>query len=91
MGLMKSWVPFLTKAKRTSNPSEWVRLLAPRRALHLCVPTVQFQQVGAGEGLPGQQAFAGQMFGRLTEDALGFLQVRRIQLPCVPASDNQIE
>jgi hypothetical protein len=31
------------------------------------------------------------MFGRLPEDAIGFLQVRRIQLPCVPASDNQIE
>jgi hypothetical protein len=52
---------------------------------------MQLQQVGTGEGLPCQQTFAGQMFGCLSEDMLGFLQVCRIQLPRVPACDNEIE
>jgi hypothetical protein len=52
---------------------------------------MQLQQVGTGEGLPCQQTFAGQMFGCLSEDMLGFLQVFRIQLPRVPACDNEIE
>ena len=90
MGLTKSWVPFLTKAKHTSNPSGWVRCCASANASPLR-PNRSAPAVGAGEGLPGQQTFAGQMFGRLPEDAIGFLQVRRIQLPSVPASDNQIE